>query len=195
MSQKSTTISTSSPLKAGKKVPVAKSKQAEPADMNSTFIPHLTSLKVGMKAPDFKGLNQQGQEINLKQFAGKKLILYFYPKDNTPTCTVESCNLQENNTFLKKEGYEIVGVSADTVKMHKKFADKYKLEFNLLADTEHQAIKAYDVWGKKKFMGVVFNGIVRTTFIIDEKGTIAHVINGVKSKEHARQILDLNIEY
>ena len=162
--------------------------------MGEKFIKHETSLKSGMKAPDFKGLNQNGELISLNQFKGKKLILYFYPKDNTPGCTAESCNLQENKPLLDNEGYEIIGVSADTVKKHKNFALKYNFTFNLLADTERTIIKAYDVWGEKKFLGVEFIGIVRTTFLIDEKGIITHIINGVKTKEHAKQIIELKIK-
>ena len=194
MAKKSTNISATSKksISVKNKIAVTKTKPDNSDDMASTFTPHSTSLLPGMKAPEFRGLNQFGEEISSKQFLGKKLILYFYPKDNTPGCTAESCNLQENNILLKKEGFEIVGVSADTVKMHKKFADKYKLDFNLLADTEHAAIKAYDVWGKKKFMGVVFTGIVRTTFIINESGTILRVINKVDTKEHAQQIIDVS---
>ncbi len=152
------------------------------------FVGHSTSLRPGMKAPEFFGLNQLGEEISLKHYRGKKVILYFYPKDNTGGCIAESCNLEENRMFFKKEGFEIVGVSADTVKSHKKFADKFGLGFNLLADTAYKVIKAYDVWGSKKFMGRVFDGIVRTTFMIDEKGIITEVINQVKTKEHSQQL-------
>lgn len=155
------------------------------------FVAHTTKLKEGMKAPDFKGLNQEGKEFGLSDYKGKKVILYFYPKDNTPGCTAEACSLQDNMNTLKKEGYQVVGVSADDVKSHKKFADKFKLSFNLLADTDHKAMNAYDVWGTKMFMGRIYDGILRTTFIIDEKGTIQHIIRAVDTKDHATQIRNL----
>ncbi len=119
------------------------------------------------------------------------LILYFYPKDDTPGCTAEACSLQSNLNILKKEGYEVVGVSPDDVKSHKKFADKFKLEFNLLADTDKKVMKAYDVFGKKMFMGRIFEGVIRTTFVINEKGLIEHVIKAVDTKDHATQIRNL----
>lgn len=151
---------------------------------------HSTGLKAGDKAPDFKANDQTGKPVSLKDFKGKKLVLYFYPKDDTPTCTTEACNLRDNYALLKKKGYAIVGVSADDEKKHTKFAAKHDLPFQLLADTDMKIIKAYDVWGEKLFMGRIFDGIVRTTFIIDEKGKIEKVITNVKSKEHAGQILE-----
>ena len=150
---------------------------------------HTTGLKAGDKAPDFKGKDQNGEVVSLKNFEGKKLVLYFYPKDDTPTCTNEACNLRDNYAVLKKKGYAIVGVSADEEKKHLKFIKKYDLPFQLLADTDLKVIKAYDVWGEKQFMGRIFDGINRTTFIIDEKGTIEKVITDVKSKNHTEQIL------
>lgn len=155
------------------------------------FKAHTTGLKEGLKAPDFKGLNQDGKEFGLKDYVGKKLILFFYPEDDTTTCTIEACNLRDNFNTLKKEGYEIVGVSADSVAKHKKYTDKYKLTFNLLADTDMKAIKAYDVWGIKQLFGRIYDGIVRTTFIIDEQGKIKHIIRAVKSSTHADQIRNL----
>lgn len=155
------------------------------------FVPYTSKLKEGMKAPNFNGLNQEGKQFGLSDYKGKKLILYFYPKDNTPGCTAETCNLQDNLNILKKEGFEVVGVSADDAKSHKKFADKFKLGFNLLADTKKAALKAYDVYGKKMFMGKIFDGIIRTTFIIDEQGTITNVIRAVNTKDHANQIRNL----
>jgi peroxiredoxin Q/BCP len=152
------------------------------------FVAHSTGLNPGMRAPDFRGLNQEGKEISLSDYRGKKLILYFYPKDDTESCTAEACNLEENISFLKKDGYKVVGVSGDDVKSHKKFANKYKLSFDLLADTEMKALKAYDVWGIKKFMGRIYDGIIRTTFIIDEQGVITEIIRNVKTKEHVKQI-------
>lgn len=181
-SRASVTASASRVKKAVKKVAPVKT---------AKFVAHTSKLKEGMKAPDFKGLNQEGKEFGLADYKGKKVILYFYPKDNTPGCTAEACSLQDNMNILKKEGYEVVGVSADDVKSHKKFADKFKLSFNLLADTDHKAMKAYDVWGTKMFMGRIFDGIIRTTFIIDEKGTIQHIIRAVDTKDHANQIRNL----
>lgn len=150
---------------------------------------YVTELKAGQKAPDFKGKDQDGNVVSLKDFKGKKLVLYFYPHDDTPTCTNEACNLRDNYALLKKEGYAVLGVSEDNEKKHTKFIQKYNLPFPLLADVDHKIIKAYDVWGEKKFMGKIFDGLVRTTFLIDEKGEIERVITDVKSKEHAAQIL------
>lgn len=150
---------------------------------------HITSLKVGAKAPDFKGKDQNGKLISLKDFKGKKLVLYFYPKDSTPGCTAESCNLRDNYPALLKKGYAIVGVSADNEKKHQKFIEKYSLPFPLLADVDKEVIKAYDVWGKKRFMGKVYDGIIRTTFVIDEKGIIEKIIIDVDTKNHTEQIL------
>jgi len=151
---------------------------------------HVTGLKAGQKAPDFNGKDQDGNTVALKDFKGKKLVLYFYPQDGTPTCTVEACNLRDNYALLKKKGYAILGVSADTEKKHANFIQKHGLPFPLIADVDMEIIKAYDVWGEKKFMGRTFDGIVRTTFLIDEKGRIEKVIDKVKSKEHAEQILE-----
>ncbi len=147
-------------------------------------------LKKGDKAPYFEGLNEDGKTIKLSDYEGKKLILYFYPKDNTPTCTVEACNLRDNFSLLQKEGYEILGVSPDSSKKHTNFINKFELPFSLLADTELETLKAYGVWGEKKFMGKIFDGVHRTTFIIDGKGYIEKIINKVKSKEHSQQILE-----
>jgi thioredoxin-dependent peroxiredoxin len=150
---------------------------------------HVTSLKVGDKAPNFKGKDQNGDIISLADFKGKKLVLYFYPKDDTPGCTAESCNLRDNYAGLKKKGYAIVGVSADDEKQHLKFIEKYSLPFPLIADVDLKVIKAYDVWGYKKFMGKEYDGIVRTTFVIDEKGIIEKVFTEVIVKNHTEQIL------
>ena len=151
---------------------------------------HTTGLKEGVKAPDFKIKDQNGKIVSLKDFAGKKLVLYFYPKDNTPTCTVEACNLRDNYSELKKKGYAVLGVSADEEKQHLKFIQKFDLPFQLLADVNMEVIKAYDVWGLKQFMGKIYEGINRTTFVIDEKGKIEKVITDVKSKNHTEQILE-----
>jgi len=151
---------------------------------------YVTSLQKGDKAPDFKGIDQDGKLVSLKDFKGKKLILYFYPQDNTPTCTNEACNLRDNFSELKKKGFAIIGVSPDNEKKHRKFIDKFNLPFPLIADTTMEVIKAYDVWGTKKFMGRVYDGLVRTTFVISEKGIIEQVITKVDSKNHTEQILE-----
>lgn len=143
-----------------------------------------------MEAPGFIAKDQDGNTVTLKDFRGKKVVLFFYPKDSTPTCTVEACNLRDNHAMLIKKGYVVIGVSADPEKAHKKFIEKHKLPFPLLVDTERKIINAYDVWGRKKFMGREFDGIVRTTFVIDEKGRIEKVITKVKSKEHSKQIME-----
>lgn len=155
---------------------------------------YVTRLKKGDKAPDFKAKDQEGNIISLKNFKGKKLVLFFYPKDNTPGCTNEVCNLRDNYTALQKAGYSIVGVSADDEKKHKKFINKFKLPFPLIADTDKKVIEAYDVWGEKKFMGLIFDGIVRTTFVIDEEGIIEQVITTVDTKNHTEQILEMKNE-
>jgi len=152
--------------------------------------PHPVKLKEGDKAPDFTGIDQDGKTISLKDYKGKKVVLYFYPKDDTPGCTAESCNLRDNYSVLKKKGYEVLGVSADSVKSHKKFEQKFKLPFPLLADTDRKIIDAYSVWGKKKFWGKEFMGIVRTTFLIDEKGKIEKVIKEVDTAGHTEQVLE-----
>jgi thioredoxin-dependent peroxiredoxin len=147
-------------------------------------------LKVGDKVPDFKGVDQDGNAISYQDYAGEKLVVFFYPKASTPGCTAEACDLRDNENALKEQGYEIVGVSADSVKRQKNFADKNNLPFPLIADENHDVLNAFGVWGPKKFMGREFDGIHRTTFIIDEKGTITDVIEKVKTKEHAKQILE-----
>lgn len=150
---------------------------------------HMTSLEAGQKAPAFKAKDHLGNSISLADFKGRKLVLYFYPKDDTPGCTAEACNLRDNYKLLMKKGYSVVGVSADEEKKHQKFIAKYELPFPLIADPELVLIKKYDVWGNKKFMGREFDGIIRTTFIIDEKGVIEEVITKVDTKEHTSQIL------
>tara|TARA_B110000879_G_scaffold164509_1_gene212473 strand:+ start:1506 stop:1958 length:453 start_codon:yes stop_codon:yes gene_type:complete len=149
----------------------------------------MTTLKAGDKAPDFSGLNEKNETISLNDFKGKKLVLYFYPKDMTPGCTTQSCNLRDNYDTLLKQGYEVLGVSADSTKRHIKFIEKYDLPFSLLADEDHTVLNAFGVWGPKKFMGKEYDGIHRTTFVIDENGTITEVIGKVKTKEHTEQIL------
>lgn len=150
----------------------------------------ITHLNEGDKAPSFEGLDQNGNTIKLSDYKGKKLVLYFYPKDNTPTCTVESCNLRDNETLLKSKGFEIIGVSPDSQKKHQNFIKKHSLPFPLIADTERTVIEAYGVWGHKKFMGREYDGLHRTTFVIGEDGTVERVFKKVKSKTHAEQILE-----
>ena len=151
----------------------------------------MTSLKAGDKAPNFKGENEKGETIALKDFKGNKLALFFYPKDDTPTCTKEACSLRDGYKKLQEKGIAVLGVSPDKAKKHEKFISKYDLPFSLLADTEQEALKAYGVWGPKKFMGREYIGVHRTTFLIDEKGKIEHVIEKVVSKDHANQIIAL----
>lgn len=146
-------------------------------------------LKVGDKAPEFTAEIETGEQVSLGDYRGKKLILYFYPKDNTPTCTVESCNLRDHYKSLVKEGYEVLGVSPDSKRRHQNFIKKFDLPFHLIADTELEVIQKYGVWGHKKFMGREYDGLHRTTYVIDEEGKIEDIIYKVKSKEHAEQIL------
>ncbi|ARN79052.1 thioredoxin-dependent thiol peroxidase [Nonlabens spongiae] len=149
----------------------------------------MTSLKAGDKAPDFSIPNQDGDTISLADFKGKKLVLFFYPKASTPGCTAEACNLRDNVEQFKAKGYEILGASADSQKRQSNFKNKYELPYDLLADEDHQLLNAYQVWGPKKFMGREYDGIHRTTFVIDENGIIEEVIQKVKTKDHAAQIL------
>lgn len=148
-------------------------------------------LKEGMKAPDFAGVDQNGNPVSLKDFSGRKLVLYFYPKDNTPGCTSEACNLRDNYDGFINKGFAVVGVSMDSGKSHKSFAEKYSLPFPLIADTTRQIIDTYGVWKEKKLYGRTFLGIARTTFVIDEEGTIEKIISKVDTKEHSEQIFGL----
>ncbi len=149
----------------------------------------MTKLKEGQKAPAFSGINENGEKVKLADYKGKKLVLYFYPKDDTPTCTTEACNLRDNYKMLKKQGYEILGVSPDKPAKHQKFIKKYALPFSLLADEDLTISNAYGVWGDKVLFGREYKGIIRTTFIINEKGVIEKLIDKVESKDHANQIL------
>lgn len=149
----------------------------------------MIQLKEGDKAPDFKGINQDGKELSLSDFKGKKLILYFYPKDNTSGCTAEACNLNDHYLSLTKEGYEVVGVSPDSPASHLKFIARYNLSFNLIADTEKQILEKYGVWAEKSMYGRKYMGVLRTTFLIDEKGMIEKIITKVNTKDHASQII------
>jgi thioredoxin-dependent peroxiredoxin len=149
----------------------------------------MTHLKEGDKAPVFKGIDQHGNTVSLTDFKGKKVVLYFYPKDMTPGCTNQACNLRDNYSTLLKQGYAVVGVSMDSVKRHEKFAEKYSLPFPLLADENKEILLQYGVFGEKQFMGRTFDGIHRTTFIIDEKGVIEKIIKKPNTKNHAEEIL------
>jgi thioredoxin-dependent peroxiredoxin len=148
-------------------------------------------LKEGDKAPAFKGTDQNGNVISLAALKGKKVILYFYPHDNTPTCTDQACNLRDNYQVLLKAGFTVIGVSTDSGKSHQKFAKKHDLPFPLLPDEDLKIVNAYGVWGEKKFMGRIFDGIHRTTFLINEKGIIEKIIDKVHSKTHAEEILEI----
>ncbi len=150
----------------------------------------MTHLKPGDKAPELHGTDEKGNSISLKKFTGKKLVLYFYPADNTPTCTIESCNLRDNFKALKKKGYTVLGVSPDSARKHQNFIKKFDLPFPLLVDDDMKTIKAYGVWGMKNTFGRDYMGLIRTTFVIDEKGIIEQVIDKVESKRHSEQILE-----
>ncbi|GAA4243917.1 MULTISPECIES: thioredoxin-dependent thiol peroxidase [Winogradskyella] len=149
----------------------------------------MTHLKAGDKAPDFTALDQDGNTITLNDYKGKKLVLFFYPKASTPGCTAEACNLNDNYERFTANGYEILGVSADSAKRQSNFKNKYTFQYPLLADEDKAVIEAFGVWGPKKFMGKVYDGIHRTTFVIDENGIIEDVISKVKTKAHSEQIL------
>lgn len=149
----------------------------------------MTTLQVGDKAPDFNCADQDGNQHTLADYKGKKLILFFYPKASTPGCTAEACNLSENFSELQNQGYEILGVSADSPKRQSNFKNKYEFPYPLLADEDKAVIQAFGVWGPKKFMGKEYDGIHRTTFVIDEQGVLTQVITKVKTKDHTAQIL------
>jgi peroxiredoxin Q/BCP len=147
-------------------------------------------LKIGDKAPDFSGVDQDGNAITLQDFKGKNLILYFYPKDNTPGCTSEACDLRDNYNMWMEKGYEIIGVSPDSSKSHQNFIAKYELPFPLIADTEKVIIKDYGAWGLKKMYGKEYEGLLRTTFVVDGEGIITNIFTKVKTKDHTNQILE-----
>ena len=149
----------------------------------------MTTLKVGDKAPNFTAKDQDGNTISLSDYIGKKLVLFFYPKASTPGCTVEACDLRDNYNRFQSLGYEILGVSADSEKRQTNFRNKYKFPYPLLADEDKTVINAFEVWGPKKFMGRTYDGIHRTTFVIDENGIIEQVITKVKTKTHSEQLL------
>ena len=148
------------------------------------------ALQVGDKAPEVLGINQDGNEIRLTDFAGKKLVLYFYPKDNTPGCTAQACSLRDEYSELRKKGYEVLGVSADSAASHQKFIQKYDLPFNLISDGDKTLSEQFGTWGEKKLYGKSYMGMLRTTFIIDEKGIIENIISPkeVNTKEHGKQV-------
>ncbi|GAB1309316.1 thioredoxin-dependent thiol peroxidase [Urechidicola sp. KH5] len=149
----------------------------------------MTTLKIGDKAPSFESTDQNGNTIKLSDYIGKKLVLFFYPKASTPGCTVEACNLRDNYNRFLAQGYDVLGVSADSAKRQQNFINKNELPFPLLADESKEVIEAFGIWGPKKFMGREYDGIHRTTFVIDENGVIEDVITKVKTKEHTSQIL------
>lgn len=150
----------------------------------------MATLAEGKKAPVFKGIDQNGNKISLTDFKGKKVILYFYPKDDTPGCSAQACNLRDNYSALLQKGFTVIGVSADPVKVHKKFETKYKLPFPLIADEDKKVVEQYGVWGEKKFMGKTYLGITRTTFLIGEDGKIKKIITKPDTKNHTEEILN-----
>jgi peroxiredoxin Q/BCP len=152
----------------------------------------MITLKEGDKAPAFSAKDQNGKKVSLSEFKGKKVVLYFYPEDDTPTCTVQACNLRDNYALLKKNGFEVLGVSPNDEKSHKKFETKFSLPFTLLADPDHAIINKYGVWGEKQMFGNKYMGVHRTTFVINEKGVISKIFLRPKNKQHAEEIVELN---
>lgn len=152
----------------------------------------MVSLKEGGKAPAFAGIDQNGNKVSLSDYKGKKLVLYFYPQDDTPTCTIQACNLRDNYGVLKKKGFQVIGVSPDDSIKHKKFESKYDLPYTLIADTSHKILEKYGVWDQKQMFGKKYMGVLRTTFVLDEKGIISKIILRPKSKAHAEEILLIN---
>ncbi|MBL7113032.1 MAG: thioredoxin-dependent thiol peroxidase [Bacteroidales bacterium] len=149
----------------------------------------MAQLKEGDMAPAFTGADQNGNSISLSELTGKKVILYFYPRDNTPGCIAEACNLRDNFSKLKNMGFEVIGVSADSEKSHQNFISKYELPFNLISDTDKDVLKAYGAWGTKKMYGKEYEGIIRKTFVIDESGKIIKIFEKVDTKDHTNQII------
>ena len=150
----------------------------------------MSKLNIGDKAPEINAVDQNGNQITLDQYIGKKVVLYFYPKDMTPGCTAQSCNLSDNYKLLQKSGYDVIGVSCDSMKRHQKFIEKHDLPFNLISDEDQKVVNDYGVWQLKKFMGREYMGIMRTTFLIDENGVIEDIITKVNTKEHTAQIIE-----
>ena len=149
-------------------------------------------LQKGDKVPDFQSTTQEGKPLNFSDYRGEKVIFFFYPKASTPTCTIEACNLNNHYDKLQKAGFKIVGVSADSVKRQSNFAKKHGFQYPLLADTEKEVIQIFGVWGEKKFMGRTYQGVHRITFVVNQQGIVEHVIQKVKAKSHAKQILELD---
>lgn len=147
------------------------------------------SLNIGDKVPDFEGKDQNGNVIKLSDYKGKKIVLYFYPKDDTPGCTAESCNLRDNYSQFREKGYEVIGVSSDGEKSHRRFISKFDLPFNLIADTDKKIHEIFGTWGEKSMFGRKYMGTIRTTFIIDEEGKVANIIEKVNTEDHTSQIL------
>lgn len=150
----------------------------------------MAELREGLKAPQFTGLDQNGNKVSLSDYKGKKIVLYFYPKDDTPGCTAQACNLRDNYDELLKQGFQVLGISTDSVKSHKKFENKYNLPFPLIADEDRKIVEKYGVWGEKKFMGRTFDGTHRTTFLIDENGKIKKIISKPDTKNQTEQVLE-----
>ena len=149
----------------------------------------MSKLKIGDQAPSINAVDQNGNQITLDQYKGKKIVLYFYPKDMTSGCTAQACNLSDNYSHLNKNGYDVIGVSCDSIKRHQKFIEKYDLPFNLISDEDKKVVNDYGVWQLKKFMGREYMGIVRTTFLIDENGVVEDIISKVNTKDHTNQII------
>ncbi len=150
----------------------------------------MTTLAEGKKAPLFKGKDQNGKLVALSDFKGKNIILYFYPQDDTPTCTIQACNLRDNFEILTKKGFVVIGISPDEVVKHKKFETKHNLPFTFIADNDLTIIEKYGVWGEKSMYGKKYMGLIRTTFLIDDKGVIKKIFSKPKSKEHAQEIIE-----
>jgi thioredoxin-dependent peroxiredoxin len=150
----------------------------------------MTKLKIGDKAPEFQANDQDGKSISLQAFRGIKVVLYFYPKDDTPGCTAEACDLRDNYDAFLKKGFEVIGVSGDNEASHRKFREKHKLPFPLISDTDRKVLKAYGAWGEKSMYGKIFQGVIRMTFVISEDGIIENIIEKVKTKEHSKQIFE-----
>src|SRR5687768_9223079 len=150
----------------------------------------MITLKEGDKAPVFHGKDQNGKKVSLSEYKGKKVVLYFYPEDDTPTCTIQACNLRDNYALLKQNGFEVIGVSPNDQKSHKKFEAKFNLPFTLLADPDHTIIDKYGVWGEKQMFGNKYMGVHRTTFVINEKGLVSKIFLRPKNKQHAEEIVD-----
>ncbi|PID91314.1 MAG: thioredoxin-dependent thiol peroxidase [Bacteroidetes bacterium] len=149
----------------------------------------MTEIKIGSPAPAIDARDQNGERITLSEYLGKKVVLYFYPKDNTPGCTAEACDLRDNYSRLQAAGYEVIGVSADSEKSHRSFIEKHQLPFRLISDTEKKVLQDYGAWGEKKMYGKTYMGIIRKTILIDEKGLVENIIEKVKTKAHTAQII------